>query len=48
MSTKEDADEKIDVAEPRYCICNQVAFGVMVACDNKRVNFYFHYIYSNY
>ncbi|XP_001949763.1 inhibitor of growth protein 3 isoform X2 [Acyrthosiphon pisum] len=34
-STEEDVDEPIDPNEPRYCICNQVAYGTMVACDNK-------------
>lgn len=37
--TTEDTDKIIDVTEPRYCICNEVAFGVMVACDNKKVIF---------
>lgn len=37
MSTEEDMDEPIDPNEPRYCICNQVAYGTMVACDNKGV-----------
>lgn len=37
MSTEEDLDEPIDPNEPRYCICNQVAYGTMVACDNKGV-----------
>lgn len=27
-------DMPIDPNEPRYCYCNQVSFGVMVACDN--------------
>jgi len=26
-----------DACEPRYCICNQVSFGKMIACDNKAV-----------
>ena len=26
----------IDPYEPRYCICNQVSFGRMVACDNPQ------------
>lgn len=38
LSTEEDVDEPIDPNEPRYCICNQVAYGTMVACDNKGVN----------
>ncbi|XP_050543537.1 inhibitor of growth protein 3-like [Daktulosphaira vitifoliae] len=35
LSNEEDPDEPIDPNEPRYCICNQVAYGTMVACDNK-------------
>lgn len=27
-----------DPNEPRYCICNQVSYGDMVACDNEDVN----------
>jgi inhibitor of growth protein 3 len=27
-----------DPNEPRYCICNQVSYGEMVACDNSEVN----------
>jgi len=30
-------DGIIDASEPRYCICDQVSFGTMVACDNKAV-----------
>lgn len=33
-----------DPNEPRYCICNQVSYGDMVACDNEAVSvilFYF-------
>ena len=26
-----------DPNEPRYCICNQVSYGDMVACDNADV-----------
>ena len=26
-----------DPNEPRYCICNQVSYGDMVACDNPDV-----------
>ena len=26
-----------DPSEPRYCICNQVSYGDMVACDNEDV-----------
>lgn len=28
-----------DPNEPRYCICNQVSYGDMVACDNSDVSF---------
>lgn len=27
-----------DPNEPRYCICNQVSYGDMVACDNDVVS----------
>lgn len=27
-----------DPNEPRYCICNQVSYGDMVACDNDAVS----------
>lgn len=27
-------DDGIDPSEPTYCICNQVAFGEMIECDN--------------
>lgn len=33
-------DESIieaDPDEPRYCVCNEVAYGDMVACDYKKV-----------
>ena len=26
-----------DPDEPRYCLCNQVSYGSMVACDNEEV-----------
>lgn len=33
-----------DPNEPRYCICNQVSYGDMVACDNDDCPFeWFHY-----
>ncbi len=32
-SVQGDEDEEEDEAEPRYCYCNQVSFGEMVACD---------------
>lgn len=30
-------DGIIGTGEPRYCYCDQVAFGTMIACDNKKV-----------
>ncbi|CAB3234039.1 unnamed protein product [Arctia plantaginis] len=33
-----------DPNEPRYCVCNQVSYGDMVACDNQDCPFeWFHY-----
>lgn len=29
------AEEEVDPDEERYCICNDVSFGVMIACDNN-------------
>eukprot|EP00268_Persea_americana_P042491 TRINITY_DN4253_c0_g1_i3.p1 TRINITY_DN4253_c0_g1~~TRINITY_DN4253_c0_g1_i3.p1 ORF type:complete len:140 (+),score=22.34 TRINITY_DN4253_c0_g1_i3:1041-1460(+) len=29
-----DADQPSDPNEPTYCVCNQVSFGDMIACDN--------------
>ncbi|XP_064487146.1 inhibitor of growth protein 3-like isoform X2 [Ornithodoros turicata] len=37
-------DWNCDPNEPRYCICNQVSYGDMVACDNDDCPFeWFHY-----
>lgn len=34
----------VDADETRYCICNEVAFGAMVACDNKNCLYeWYHY-----
>lgn len=30
--------EWFDPNEPRYCVCNQVSYGDMVACDNDSVS----------
>lgn len=30
-----------DPNEPRYCVCNQVSYGDMVACDNEDVSILF-------
>lgn len=33
-----DGEWNYDPSEPRYCICNQVSYGDMVACDNEDVS----------
>lgn len=33
-----DGDWSYDPNEPRYCVCNQVSYGDMVACDNEAVS----------
>lgn len=39
-----DGEWTYDPNEPRYCICNQVSYGDMVACDNEHCPFeWFHY-----
>ncbi|XP_058836223.1 inhibitor of growth protein 3 isoform X2 [Topomyia yanbarensis] len=39
-----DGEWTYDPNEPRYCICNQVSYGDMVACDNEDCPFeWFHY-----
>eukprot|EP00252_Welwitschia_mirabilis_P013902 TRINITY_DN3077_c0_g1_i2.p1 TRINITY_DN3077_c0_g1~~TRINITY_DN3077_c0_g1_i2.p1 ORF type:complete len:225 (-),score=58.67 TRINITY_DN3077_c0_g1_i2:152-826(-) len=40
-----DVDQAIDPNEPTYCVCNQVSFGDMVACDNENCGGgeWFHY-----
>uniref|UniRef100_T1IYD5 Inhibitor of growth protein n=1 Tax=Strigamia maritima TaxID=126957 RepID=T1IYD5_STRMM len=41
-------DWTYDPNEPRYCICNQVSYGDMVACDNTDCPFeWFHYACVN-
>lgn len=35
---RSDQDWNFDPNEPRYCICNQVSYGDMVACDNEDVS----------
>jgi hypothetical protein len=34
----DNPDWTYDPNEPRYCICNQVSYGDMVACDNEDVS----------
>ncbi|WCJ43659.1 Inhibitor of growth protein 4 [Euphorbia peplus] len=38
-------DQPIDPNEPRYCVCHQVSFGDMIACDNENCQGgeWFHY-----
>lgn len=40
-----DIDQPIDPNEPTYCICHQVSFGDMIACDNEKCQGgeWFHY-----
>lgn len=40
-----DADQPIDPNEPTYCVCHQVSFGDMIACDNDNCEGgeWFHY-----
>lgn len=33
-------DWSCDPNEPRYCLCNQISYGSMVACDNEEVIIY--------
>jgi hypothetical protein len=32
-----DLELPVDPNEPTYCLCNQVSYGEMVACDNNDV-----------
>lgn len=53
LSEPQPEEEKIDKeiispmlhsAEPTYCICSQVSFGEMIACDNENCSIeWFHY-----
>lgn len=36
--TSMDLDLPVDPNEPTYCLCNQVSYGDMVACDNPDVS----------
>ena len=35
---EDDDEEEIDPDEPTYCICGDVSWGTMVACDNQDVS----------
>ncbi|XP_028780183.1 PHD finger protein ING2 isoform X2 [Neltuma alba] len=39
-ATPMDMDQPIDPNEPIYCICHQVSYGDMIACDNENVSTY--------
>ncbi|KAF4368567.1 hypothetical protein F8388_018691 [Cannabis sativa] len=39
FATPVDAEQPIDPNEPTYCVCHQVSFGDMIACDNENVSF---------
>ncbi|XP_046750099.1 inhibitor of growth protein 3 [Diprion similis] len=44
VTDADNTDWPYDPNEPRYCICNQVSYGDMVACDNQDCPFeWFHY-----
>ena len=40
-----DQEWGVDPNEPRYCICNQISYGDMVACDNDDVSGIFYLIF---
>lgn len=44
-----DGEWTYDPNEPRYCLCNQVSYGDMVACDNEDVSIFviFNMIWNN-
>lgn len=42
MGDGDNPDWTYDPNEPRYCLCNQVSYGDMVACDNEDVSI-FHF-----
>lgn len=44
-ATTIDIDQPIDPNEPIYCVCHQVSFGDMIACDNENCQGgeWFHY-----
>ncbi|KAJ4721236.1 PHD finger protein ING [Melia azedarach] len=45
FATGMDVDQPIDPNEPTYCVCHQVSFGDMIACDNENCQGgeWFHY-----
>ncbi|KAL2480406.1 PHD finger protein ING2 [Abeliophyllum distichum] len=45
FSSPVELDQPIDPNEPTYCVCHQVSFGDMIACDNENCQGgeWFHY-----
>ncbi|KAJ0784342.1 putative chromatin regulator PHD family [Helianthus annuus] len=39
-ATPLEMDQPIDPNEPTYCVCHQVSYGDMIACDNENVSLY--------
>ncbi|XVF42088.1 hypothetical protein PTKIN_Ptkin01aG0331900 [Pterospermum kingtungense] len=54
FATPLDVEQPIDPNEPTYCVCHQVSFGDMIACDNENVSsflvsfFYYFYLLGLY
>ena len=42
---EEAAGEEVDPDEPRYCLCGDVSFGVMICCENADVSFSFVFLF---
>ena len=42
----EEINEPHDANEPTYCICQQVSYGEMIACDNEEVCYSTVYMYD--
>ncbi|KAK4786536.1 hypothetical protein SAY86_010369 [Trapa natans] len=43
FATPLEVDHPIDPDEPTYCVCHQVSFGDMIACDNENVSSFSFY-----
>ncbi len=45
-----EGDWNYDPSEPRYCVCNQVSYGDMVACDNDDVRkpLFYYYLFNGW
>lgn len=42
----DDEGNIIDPNEPRYCLCNRVSFGTMIACENNDVSLPFSFAFT--